>query len=64
LAWVRRADSWVTTGSDFPYHHSVEGVAQIASNLIIEQGDPQGMARILGEEYNVETVEAPHTCSD
>jgi hypothetical protein len=60
LAWVRPADIWFTTGSDFPYHHSVEGLAQLASNLISEQGDPRCMARILGDDFWVDTVAAPH----
>ena len=30
LAWVRRANIWFTTGPDFPYHFTVEGVAQLA----------------------------------
>lgn len=45
LAWVRPADIWFTTGADFPYHFTVEGLAQLASNLIAEQGDPNGMAK-------------------
>jgi hypothetical protein len=60
LAWVRPADIWFRTGSDFPYHFTVEGLAQLASNLIAEQGDPNGMARILGDDYRLETVAAPH----
>jgi hypothetical protein len=60
LAWVRPADIWFTTGSDFPYHFTVDGLAQLASNLITEQGDPRGMARILGDDYWVDTVAAPH----
>jgi hypothetical protein len=60
LAWVRPADIWIMTGHDFPYHFTVEGLAQLASNLIAEQGDPWGMARILGEDYWVDTVAAPH----
>ena len=59
LAWVRPADIWFTTGSDFPYHFTVEGLAQLASNLIAEQGDPCGLARILGDDYWVDTVPAP-----
>ena len=60
LAWVRPADICFTTGSHFPYHFTVEGLAQLASNLIAEQGDPWGMARILGDDYWVDTVAAPH----
>jgi hypothetical protein len=60
LAWVRPADIWFRTGSDFRYHFTVEGLAQLASNLIAEQGDPNGMARILGDDYRLETVAAPH----
>lgn len=60
LAWVRPADICFTTGSHFPYHLTVEGLAQLASNLIAEQGDPWGMARILGDDYWVDTVAAPH----
>jgi hypothetical protein len=60
LAWVRPADIWFTTGSNFPYHFTVEGLAQLASKLIAEQGDPYGMARILGDEYCLSTVAAPH----
>lgn len=60
LAWVRPADIWFTSGSDFPYHFTVEGLAQLASNLISEQGDPNGMARILGDDYWLKTVAAPH----
>jgi hypothetical protein len=59
-AWVRPADIWFTTGDDFPYHFTVEGLAQLASNLITEQGDPYGMARILGDEFRLSTVSAPH----
>ena len=60
LAWVRPADISITTGSNFPYHFTVEGLVQLASNLIAEQGDPYGMARILGDEYCLSTVAAPH----
>ena len=60
MAWVRPADIWFITGDDFPYHFTVEGLAQLASNLIAEQGDPWGMARILGDDYWVDTVAAPH----
>jgi hypothetical protein len=60
LAWVRPADIWVMTGDDFPYHFTVEGLAQLASNLITEQGHPYGMARILGDDYGLQTVAAPH----
>jgi len=59
-AWVRPADIWFTTGDDFPYHFTVEGLAQLASNLITEHGDPYGMARILGDQYRLSTVAAPH----
>ena len=59
LAWVRPADIWFMAGDDFPYHFTVEGLAQLASNLIAEQGDPWGMARILGDDYWVDTVAAP-----
>jgi hypothetical protein len=47
------------TGDDFPYHFTVEGLAELASNLITEQGDPYGMARILGDEYCLSAVAAP-----
>jgi hypothetical protein len=60
LAWVRPSDIWFTTRADFPYHGTVEGLAQLASNLITEQADPNGMARILGNEYRLSTVAAPH----
>jgi hypothetical protein len=60
LAWVRPADIWVTTGADFPYHFTVEGLAQLASNLIAEQGSPYDMATILGDDYGLSTVAAPH----
>jgi hypothetical protein len=60
LAWVRPADISFTTGADFPYHFTVEGLAQLASNLITERGDPEGMARILGDDYGLSTVAAPH----
>jgi len=60
LACVRPADIWFMTGDDFPYHFTVEGLAELASNLITEQGDPYGMARILGDEYCLSTVAAPH----
>jgi hypothetical protein len=59
-AWVRPADIWFTTGDHFPYHFTVEGLAQLGSNLITEQGDPYGMARILGDEFRLSTVSAPH----
>ena len=58
LAWVRPAD--ILFSSNLPYHFTVDGLAQLASNLITEQGDPEGMARILGDDYWVDTVAAPH----
>ena len=60
LAGVRPADIWFTTGDDFPYHFTVGGLAQLASNLIAEQGAPYGMARILGDDCGLSTVAAPH----
>jgi hypothetical protein len=60
LAWIRPADIWFVTSDDFPYHFAVEGLAQLASNLITEQADPYGMARILGYDYWLRTVPAPH----
>lgn len=60
LAWVRPTDILITTHPGFPYHRSVEGLAELASNLIAEQGDPGGMSMILGEDYGLSTVAAPH----
>jgi hypothetical protein len=60
LAWVRLADIPITTSANFTYHFTVEGLAQLASNLITEQADPESLARILGDYYIVETVAAPH----
>ena len=60
LAWVRLTDILITPWSNFPYHRSVEGLARLASSLITEQADPNGMARILGDNYWVSTVAAPH----
>ena len=60
LAWVRPDDILITDHPDFPYHLTVEELAQLASNLIAEQGDPEMMAEILGEDYGLSTVTAPH----
>jgi hypothetical protein len=60
LAWIRPADIWFITDADFPYQRTVEGLAQWASNLITEQADPQGMERIFGGDYWLNTVAAPH----
>jgi hypothetical protein len=60
LAWIRPADIWFATGADFPYHCTVEDLAQLASNLITEQAHPHGMAMIHGFDYWLRTVPAPH----
>ena len=60
LAWVRPADIWFATGAHFPYHYTVEGLAKFASNLITEQANPYAMANVLGYDYWLETVPAPH----
>lgn len=60
LAWVRPADIWFYTGPDFPYHFTVEDLANLASNLITEEAHPHEMARILGPDYWLKTVPAPH----
>jgi len=60
LAWVRPSDIAITTHPTFPYHHSVAGLAELAINLLAEKADPEAMAMILGNDYGVVTVAAPH----
>ena len=60
LAWARPQDILITTHPDFPHHCSVEELAELGSHLIAEQADPDGMAMILGEDYGLSTVAAPH----
>jgi hypothetical protein len=50
----------ITTHHDFPYHCSVEGLAALAYRLIAEHADPDRMAMILGDDYGLSTVAAPH----
>lgn len=60
LAWVRSSDIMITAASHFPYHFSVEGLAELACSLLEEQGDPGRLGMILGNDYGVTTVEGPH----
>ena len=60
LAWVRSRDIMITTHPNFPYHYDDDGLAELAGNLLTEQGDPEWLAEILGVDYGLASVDAPH----
>lgn len=60
LAWVPSADIMITTHPSFPYHFDADGLAELAGNLLTERGDPDWLAEILGANYGLTSVDAPH----
>lgn len=58
-AWVRPCDIPVTKHEGFPYHHTAAELAELAANLIREEGDPAGLADILGEGLVLSTTPTP-----
>jgi len=57
--WIRPVDLIVTTHPDFPYHTTAAGLAELASRLIAEQGEPWGMHVILGLDLDVWSYPRP-----
>ncbi|WP_406048280.1 hypothetical protein [Kribbella sp. NBC_00889] len=58
-AWIRPDDIPVTTDSNFPYHYTAAGLAELARNLIAEGGHPAGLDKILGFNFVLDTTSTP-----
>ena len=55
LFWVAPGDI-VLPPPPFPYHHTVEGLAGIATRVLAENGDPDLMDVILGRDFGLQGV--------